>query len=174
MYFALRWKKAKVAVIDHCRILKKLNDNIEIYDLGTSNKLDVFRDITQFDAWAIVTHYCNSRSDADESMKNINTYNRTLVDVTHGIGALFVGLMIYTLLWLVIGYCCFWQENIIYFKYAVILISLSVLSVLMYCAFRRSLLALQALSNSAFATSIMNKWERDGPVRIYYDRHNIV
>ena len=152
LYFGLRWLPLlkRFLAIDHKEIIKNLESQLEVW--GPSRKWDL-KNLTKFDSWSIITHYSVSHSKVEKEMKAISSHCRTMVDITHGLGSLCTGLCV-----LVIPLFFYIQadeEQTNWFIFGLLL----VLIIFLWYSFRRSLLALQVISNTAFITSIIGKYK---------------
>ena len=157
IYFIIRWfpPLQKLLVINHKRILKALETKIEI--LGPSGQSwKEINNLRRFDAWSILTHYCVSQSKKDESMAAIVNHTESMVDVTHGLGALSTGVTI--ILGGILFQVFILSEKSVksqdWFTLGVML----ALFIIFWWTFIRSLKALESISNTAFFTSIMEKY----------------
>ena len=169
LYFSVRWSRPlnRWLLINHKSAIERLGDVLEVRGpLGSPWNL---ANLTLFDAWAILTHYCISRSKTEEYMGAIVEHTKTMVDVTHGLGALCTGVSLVTLSVLVLGFLglCSPEAPQIWIVFTVLVI----LSWALWSSFRYSLKALQAVSNTAFVASVMAEHDLnpDQPVRIFYE-----
>jgi hypothetical protein len=169
LYFAVRWFPffEKWLIIDHKSVIMALGEVLEVR--GPSDQPWKLANLTLFDAWSVLTHYCVSRPKTDDHMTAIVDHTKAMVDVTHGLGALSTGVGLATLAVLVLGLSSP-DELRIWTAFALLL----VLSLALWFAFLRSLRALESISNTAFVTSIRTQYQganNTGPkVYIYYER----
>ncbi|MCK4661559.1 MAG: hypothetical protein KAT68_01735 [Bacteroidales bacterium] len=167
IYFAYRWIFKKCFAINHLSVIIELKEKITIK--GPSEIEWTLNDLTLFDAWSILSHYCISHSKEDDKMKRIVDYTEKMVDLTHGLGAMFTGIFIAMVSYLIYGFfSC--NDSRIWIVFLILLI----LSVVYFYAFYRSLKSLQSMSNSAFVTSIMSKFNNcNKKICIYYEKNAI-
>lgn len=156
IYFAVRWIPfiKKLLVIDHKNVITALGNILEIR--GPSDHPWKLDNLTLFDAWSILTHYCVSRPKTDDHMAAIVDHSKAMVDVTHGLGALSTGVSLAMIAVLVTGFITPEAPRI-----WIAFVLLLVLSSALWYAFRRSLRALESISNTAFVTSIMAQYQID-------------
>ena len=100
IYFALYWVKpfSDLIAIDHLSFLKSINNEFDLLD-ASGNRIDVRKISSRRDAWTILSHYWWSRIESDEGIKGTNAFTDRLVDITHSIGATFIGTLFACLAW---------------------------------------------------------------------------
>jgi hypothetical protein len=152
LYFALRWvgRLQQYLVIDHHKIIKNLNSKIEVW--GPTRKWNLEK-LSLFDSWSILTHYSVSRSKIDKELEAIIPACERMVDITHGLGSLCTGLGVLVMPFLLS------TRPLCLARTWVACSVLLALDLVLWIAFLRSLKALQAVSNTAFVTSIMREYK---------------
>ena len=160
LYFAIRWIPwlRKWLVIDHKTVITKLHDVLEVR--GPSDIAWNLENLTLFDAWSIITHYCVSRAKTEKHMCAITATCERMVDVTHGLGTLCIGLILAMLAVLGLGY-----DSLDQARTWVAIVVLLALSCVLWFSFYRSMKALEAVSNSAFVTSVMAEHKSNQAIR---------
>jgi hypothetical protein len=180
LYFAIRWVPPfdRYLVIDHKRVITALGEVLDIR--GPSDKAWNLNRLTLFDAWSILNNYCVSQPETNCRMRNIVAHTKMMVDVTHGLGALCTGVTLVTLVGLVLK--CLElippasPQSLM--DIHTLLVLLMLLSCILWVAFRKSLRALESISNAAFVTSIRAEYKKINYLRrnneekfvIYYER----
>lgn len=159
LYFSFRWFGAlkNYLVINHKDILQNLDSKIEVR--GPTKPWEVKKlELEVFDSWAILNYYCVSRSEIEDYMKAITPQCERMVDVTHGLGSLCTGCTLLPVI--IIPYLLIERPCSPYGAIVAVAVAWALLVVLLWFAFRRSLKSLQAVSNTAFIESIMEKYKR--------------
>lgn len=170
VYFSLYWSwpiHCAVA-IDHRSIFTSLEDKIRLLD-SSGNKCQ--QRLTKRDAWTVVTQFWHSRIKIDKEIEGINPVTDRLTDVTHGLGATSVGLIVAFVSWVGVHSSLSPDASWCNLREISIVIAWLILMILLTLGYRRVNLALQSIVNSTVTSIIQKEFQaQQQPLLIYYVR----
>lgn len=171
IYFSLYWSWPfnRSVAIDHLSFLNNLKK--EVIEIIDSSGKPYEKDLSRREAWTIITQYWHSKIEKDPKIKGVNSITDRLTDVTHGLGATYVGSLSALASWIGIHLAIAQNSASFSHKEIFILVSWIILIVLLSFAYRRANMALQSIANSTLTDIIRCEYQLTGKkVNIYYEK----
>ena len=172
IYFSLYWSRpfSRLVAIDHLTLLEGLRkEMIMIVDMYGKEHIN---DLSKREAWTIITQYWHSKVEDNIKIKGVNKITDRLTDVTHGLGATFIGSLSAFASWIIIH--LHFSEASVFFSSKGILLVLflwAILIILLGLAYHRTNLALQSIANSTLTDIVCNEYQAVGhKIKIYYQK----
>ncbi len=171
IYFSLYWSwPFRYLAIDHRSPFICLEDKIEILD-SSGNKYQK-EELTKRDAWTILTQFWHSRikNNNNKELQGVNLITDRLTDVTHGLGATYIGSIVAFASWIAVHINLSPDATWVGSKEISVSITWLILIFLLSVGYRRVHSALQSIANST-VTSILQKefvLNKGLRVQIYY------
>ena len=171
IYFSLyrSWPFSRLIAIDHLTLLKDLRKEIiEIVDLSGKAYAN---DLSKREAWTIITQYWHSKIEENTKIKGINIITDRLTDVTHGLGATFIGSLSALASWIAI-HLSIAQDSASFISQKVFIVFLgwAILIFMLGFAYRRTNLALQSIANTTLTDIICREYQAGNKIKIYYQK----
>lgn len=172
IYFSLYWSWPfnRLIAIDHLTFLEGLRkEMIVIVDLYGKEYTTA---LSKREAWTIITQYWHSKVEDNSKIKGINKITDRLTDVTHGLGATFIGSLSALASWIVIHLSVSQDSASSGSKEVFIVFLVWVIFIfLLGFAYRRSNLALQSIANTTLTDIICSEFQSAGnKIKIYYQK----
>jgi hypothetical protein len=169
VYFSLywTWPFSSALAIDHRPLFSNLRGEIKVIDYS-GNEYERFSPSKRI-AWTIVTQFWFYHIEKSEEIKGVDGYIDRLTDITHGLGATFIGLICAFAAWFFIhskslhGAAC-WKS-----PETIVVVSWLILMALLVLGYRRTQMALQSIVNSTMTAFIRQQFKSKGrPSEIHY------
>lgn len=171
IYFFLYWSwPFDCVAIDHLSFLKNLRR--EVVDILDSSGNPYKNDLSEREAWIIITQYWHSKIEGCPKLKGLNSTTDRLTDVTHGLGATIIGSVSALISWLLIHVAIVQHSPLLDPRADCISVVWVILIWLLGIAWRRSNIALQSVVNSALTDIIRGEYRvsAEKKVIIYYEK----
>jgi len=169
IYFSLYWSWpfSRLIAIDHLILLKDLRKEIiEIVDFSGKAYAN---DLSKREAWTIFTQYWHSKIKENKKIEGINIITDRLTDVTHGLGATFIGSLSALVSWIVIHLSIAQSSaSFISPKIFIVFLAWAILIFMLGVAYRRTNLALQSIANTTLTDIVCTEYQAGNKIKIYY------
>jgi len=171
IYFSLYWSWpfSRLIAIDHLTLFKDLSEKmIEIVDF--SGKA-YSKELSKREAWTVFTQYWHSKIEENTKIKGVNTITNRLTDVTHGLGATYIGSLLALVSWVVIHLSISHNLASIISKESLFaFLAWIILIIILGRAYHRTNLALQSIANTTLTDSITKEYQAGNKIKIYYHK----